>query len=78
MADAMEERLQDDPHPILRIIYTTKRDVLYAIADGEAAQGSIKRNCDAALRGEMNLSTYLKVQSARNAAEWVDENLETL
>jgi len=78
MVEALEERMRRDDHPLLLAIWRAKMETLVAIREGETTPERVDANCHDALKRDMDLVSFIKVQSARNAAAWAGGDLETL
>lgn len=76
--EAMENRMERDDFPLLLAIYQAKRETLRAIRDEETTPSTVRANTDQALRKEMDLLSFVKVQAARNAAAWAAGDFDRL
>lgn len=80
MREAMQQRTEENTNAILRLIYQSKRDALGAICnDGKDPQVT-DANLEQALReaDDLDLPSYVKIQAARNAFAWVQEDLDRI
>jgi hypothetical protein len=78
----MEDRLEDNhQEPLLRLIYQSKRDALGAVCNQGKDPAEADENLEQALietGDELDFPSFVKIQSARNAFAWVQEDREVI
>jgi hypothetical protein len=75
----MEERLERDDSKLLSLFWASKRDALGAIVNDGQNPVEMDMVLDTALATQdMPLSTYIKVQAARNVVAWVTDETDEL
>ena len=82
MREAMQQRVEENTNAVLRLIYQSKRDALGAICNDGKDPAKTDQNLENALvevpSDELDLPSYVKIQAARNAFAWVQEDMETI
>lgn len=78
----MEDRLEEaHKEPLLRLIYQSKRDALGAVCNQGKDPAEADANLEQALiqtGDELDFPSFIKIQSARNAFAWVQEEREVI
>jgi hypothetical protein len=78
----MEDRLEDyHTQPLLRLIFQSKRDALGAVCNQGKDPSEADQNLEQALietGDELDFPSFIKIQSARNAFAWVQEDLDAI
>lgn len=78
--EMMQQRLEEARHPLLRLIYQSKRDALGAVCNEGKDPRQADQNLEDALAqmDGLDFASFVKVQSARNAFVWVLEERDSI
>jgi len=78
--EAMESRIDRDEYPLLLLIWQSKRGALGAVCNEGQDPREADQNLEDVLASgaELDLSSFIKIQSARNAFAWVMEERDSI
>jgi hypothetical protein len=76
--EAMEARIDRDEHPILLLIWQSKRDALGAVLNEGKNPSELRQSLWQTMRADLTMQQYVKVQSAINVFSWITEQRSTI
>lgn len=78
--EALQNRLEsDDHHPMMNLFNQPKRDVVVGVLHGDDDPQEVIDGVREKLRsGSMELSTFIQLQAASNAAAWCQGDLDSI
>lgn len=78
--EVMEARIDRDEYPLLLLIWQSKRGALGAVCNEGKDPREADQNLEDVLASgaDLDLPSFVKVQSARNVFAWVNEDLDSI